>query len=101
MTGEDVRIGWEIGSLRICSAASELASSEMRRDKKQKYTLVLDIEPKLSIYRSIKIYIIEPKKVRYFDNDNDKTTNDNRPNASHGDRGHGDKQHRTQRGTQS
>ena len=72
----------------------------------QALKLVLDIVPKLSIYRSIKLYFevyiyIEPKKVRYFDNDNDKTTNDNRPNASHGDRGHGDKQHRTQRGTQS
>ena len=32
VTGEDVGIGWEIGSLRIFSAASELASSEMRRD---------------------------------------------------------------------
>ena len=51
--------------------------------------LVLDIVPKLSIYRSIKIYIIEPKKVRYFDNDNDKTINDQRPNASQGDRGPG------------
>ena len=38
---------------------------------------MLDIIPKLSIYRSIKEYVyiyIEPKKVRYFDNDdNDKT----------------------------
>ena len=36
---------------------------------------MLDIVPKLSIYRSIKN--IEPKKVRYFDNDNDKTINYN------------------------
>ena len=37
VTSEDVRIGWEVGSLRICSLLH--ASSEMGREKKQQYNI--------------------------------------------------------------